>query len=112
MTKPRKFTFELTLETLIEGKRTLRDWASVVGVPDARWGEVGHVALVLRPGFEIGHAEITAHLEPALKDAKPEECFQFERHGYFVVDLKDSRPGAPVFNRAVTLRDSWGKQGG
>jgi glutaminyl-tRNA synthetase len=52
---------------------------------------------------------ITAQLEPALKDARPEERFQFERHGYFVADLRDSRPGAPVFNRAVTLRDSWGK---
>jgi glutaminyl-tRNA synthetase len=52
---------------------------------------------------------ITAQLEPALKDAKPEDRFQFERHGYFVADLKDSRQGRPVFNRAVTLRDSWGK---
>ena len=52
---------------------------------------------------------ITAQLEPALKEAKAEERFQFERHGYFVADLKDSRPGSPVFNRAVTLRDSWGK---
>ena len=50
---------------------------------------------------------ITAQLEAALKEAKPEERFQFERHGYFVADLRDSAPGAPVFNRAVTLRDSW-----
>ena len=52
---------------------------------------------------------ITAQLEPALKDAQPEERFQFERHGYFVADSKDSTPGAPKFNRAVTLRDSWDK---
>ncbi len=52
---------------------------------------------------------ITAQLEPALRDAKPEERFQFERHGYFVADRVDSKPGAPVFNRTVTLRDSWGK---
>jgi len=52
---------------------------------------------------------ITAQLEPALKDAKPEDRFQFERHGYFVADLKDSRQGRPVFSRVVTLRDSWGK---
>ena len=52
---------------------------------------------------------ITAQLEPALKDAKTEDRFQFERHGYFVADLKDSRQGRPVFNRAVTLRESWGK---
>jgi glutaminyl-tRNA synthetase len=52
---------------------------------------------------------VQAFLEPALKDALPEETVQFERHGYFVADLKDSRPGVPVFNRAVTLRDSWAK---
>jgi len=54
----------------------------------------------------------TAQLEPALKDAKPEDRFQFERHGYFIADLRDSKPGAPVFNRAVTLRDSWARGGG
>ncbi len=52
---------------------------------------------------------ITAYLEPALRDAKPGDCVQFERHGYFVADEKDSKPGAPVFNRTVTLRDSWAK---
>ena len=50
-----------------------------------------------------------AYCEPALKDAKPEERFQFERHGYFCADRSDSAAGAPVFNRTVTLRDSWGK---
>ena len=54
---------------------------------------------------------ITAQLEPCLRDARPEERFQFERHGYFVADRVDSKPGAPVFNRAVTLKDSWGKAG-
>jgi len=47
--------------------------------------------------------------EPSLASAQPEERFQFEREGYFCVDLKDSQPGAPVFNRTVTLRDSWGQ---
>jgi len=50
---------------------------------------------------------ITAFLERSLKDAKPEERFQFERHGYFVADRVDSAPGNPKFNRAVTLKDSW-----
>ena len=54
---------------------------------------------------------ISAQLEPCLREAGPEERFQFERHGYFVADRVDSRPGAPVFNRAVTLKDSWGKAG-
>ncbi|MBI5790907.1 MAG: glutamine--tRNA ligase/YqeY domain fusion protein [Rhodocyclales bacterium] len=52
---------------------------------------------------------IAAQLEAALKDAVAEERFQFERHGYFVADRVDSKPGAPVFNRAVTLKDSWSK---
>ena len=52
---------------------------------------------------------ISAQLEPALKEAKAEDRFQFERHGYFVADRIDSKPGAPVFNRAVTLKDTWQK---
>ncbi|MDD2885437.1 MAG: glutamine--tRNA ligase/YqeY domain fusion protein [Dechloromonas sp.] len=52
---------------------------------------------------------ITAQLEACLKDAQAEERFQFERHGYFVVDRVDSQTGAPVFNRTVTLKDAWGK---
>lgn len=52
---------------------------------------------------------VTAQLEPALAAAKPGERFQFERHGYFVADIDDSAAGKPVFNRAVTLRDSWAK---
>jgi glutaminyl-tRNA synthetase len=52
---------------------------------------------------------VQAQLEPALQQARAGEHFQFERHGYFVADEVDSLPGAPVFNRAVTLRDSWAK---
>jgi glutaminyl-tRNA synthetase len=52
---------------------------------------------------------VTAQLEASLKDAAAENRFQFERHGYFVADRTDSRPGMPVFNRAVTLKDSWTK---
>ena len=47
-------------------------------------------------------------VEPSLANASPEERFQFERQGYFCVDALNSAPGAPVFNRTVTLRDSWG----
>ncbi|MEG2914268.1 MAG: glutamine--tRNA ligase, partial [Pseudomonas sp.] len=47
--------------------------------------------------------------EPSLGNAQPEDRFQFEREGYFVADIKDSKPGQPVFNRTVTLRDSWGQ---
>lgn len=52
---------------------------------------------------------ITAQLEPSLKEANPEDRFQFERHGYFVADQKDSVAGKPIFNRTVTLRDAWQK---
>jgi glutaminyl-tRNA synthetase len=47
-------------------------------------------------------------LEPSLGDARPGDRFQFERLGYFVMD-PDSQPGAPVFNRTVTLKDSWAR---
>jgi glutaminyl-tRNA synthetase len=50
-----------------------------------------------------------AKLEPALASAAPESRWQFERMGYFVADRRDSRPGALVFNRTVTLRDDWAK---
>jgi glutaminyl-tRNA synthetase len=50
----------------------------------------------------------TCKLEASLNTAKAGERFQFLRHGYFTVD-KDSKPGKPVFNRTVTLKDSWGK---
>ena len=52
---------------------------------------------------------ITGYVEPALLDATGGERFQFERVGYFCADTRDSKPGAPVFNRTVTLRDSWSK---
>lgn len=54
---------------------------------------------------------IRALVESSLACAQPEERFQFERHGYFIADSKDALPGKPVFNRAVTLRDSWTKAG-
>ena len=48
-------------------------------------------------------------LEPSLVNAKASEHYQFERVGYFNVDPQDSREGSPVFNRTVTLRDTWAK---
>ena len=56
--------------------------------------------------------EATAYCEPLLKEVAPGTAVQFERLGYFFSDPKDSRPGAPVFNRTSTLRDSWAKQQG
>ena len=48
-------------------------------------------------------------VEPSLADAAPESCYQFLRQGYFCVDSKDSLSHALVFNRTVTLRDTWAK---
>ena len=71
---------------------------------------------------EVGHEELAQHLnpdseviltgcklEPGLAAAQPEQIFQFLRRGYFVVDNRDSRPGTPVFNRSVGLRDTWAR---
>ena len=55
---------------------------------------------------------VTGYAEPGLKDAGSEEKYQFQRTGYFCVDRKDSKPGNPVFNRTVTLRDNWQKKAG
>ncbi|MGH8647954.1 MAG: glutamine--tRNA ligase/YqeY domain fusion protein [Burkholderiales bacterium] len=94
-----------------------------VSARDACQGEVrlyDRLFRVPQPGTERDFLEdidpgsvrtVTAQLEPALKDAAPGERFQFERHGYFAADLSDSKPGAPVFNRSVTLRDSWSRDG-
>ncbi|MFA9948937.1 glutamine--tRNA ligase/YqeY domain fusion protein [Dentiradicibacter hellwigii] len=54
---------------------------------------------------------VIARLEPSLKTAQAEDRYQFERHGYFVVDRVDARPGAPVFNRTATLRQSIAPKG-
>jgi len=51
----------------------------------------------------------SCRVEPGLLKAKPEDIYQFERVGYFCVDSKESRPEALVFNRTVTLRDTWAK---
>ena len=52
---------------------------------------------------------ITAKCEPSLADAKPESRYQFERLAYFALD-PDSRPGRLVFNRTITLKDTWAKE--
>ncbi|HNH24617.1 MAG TPA: glutamate--tRNA ligase family protein, partial [Accumulibacter sp.] len=100
-------------------------WLSVAGACHAEVRLYDRLFAVPSPGANrpddpVGHERdfrddlnpasrrvISAWLEPALRQADAEQSFQFERHGYFVADRVDSRPGAPVFNRTVTLRDSW-----
>ncbi len=55
---------------------------------------------------------VQAWLEPSLADAAAESVWQFERLGYFVADRYDHAATTPVFNRVVTLRDTWAKAGG
>ncbi|NWF34266.1 glutamine--tRNA ligase/YqeY domain fusion protein [Stenotrophomonas sp. SAM-B] len=50
---------------------------------------------------------VTGYVEPAAASATPEQSFQFERTGYFVADRRDHTAAKPVFNRSVTLRDTW-----
>ena len=69
--------------------------------PDA----AGSFVDVLNPGsFALAPG---ARVEPALRDAAPGTHWQFLREGYFFVDPVDSRPGAPVFNRTMALKDTW-----
>jgi glutaminyl-tRNA synthetase len=64
-----------------------------------------------RDNLNPGSLEVlkACKLEPSLAQAKPGERFQFERKGYFCVDTRNSTEGRPVFNRTVTLRDTWAK---
>jgi glutaminyl-tRNA synthetase len=81
-----------------------------------------HLFRVPNPGGEEGGGDFLADMnpdslvtltscrvEPSLANVAPEERFQFERLGYFCVDSRDSAPGRLVFNRTVTLRDTWAK---
>ena len=71
----------------------------------------GQGDLTLSSGLNKESLEILqdCKIEPSLLDSKPGARFQFLRMGYFCADLKDFTPDSPVFNRAVTLRDTWAK---
>lgn len=56
--------------------------------------------------------EVQGYIEPAAAAAAPEQRYQFERLGYFVADRREHTAQQPVFNRAVTLRDTWARQSG
>ena len=82
----------------------LYDRLFAVGRPD---GEDEDFKTFLNP--ESLRVEPEARLEPSLATAAPGAVVQFERLGYFVADRVDHRADQPVFNRVVTLRDSWAK---
>jgi glutaminyl-tRNA synthetase len=69
-------------------------------------GDVDAIETVLNPN---SLKTLTGYVEPSLAGATPGSKYQFERLGYFCADLKDSSGERPVFNRTVTLRDTWAK---
>ena len=85
------------------GKVTVRLYENLVdeskGVYDKETGELN-----LNPN---SLTVCEAYVEPALLDAKPYDSFQFVRNGYFTADCRDSAPGAPVFNRIVSMKSSF-----
>lgn len=86
----------------------LRLYDRLFTVPDPSHSEGKDYKEYLNPNsLEINN---NAMLEPSLANAAKGVNYQFERKGYFVTDLKDISDGLPVFNRTVTLRDSWAKK--
>ncbi|RRJ97487.1 glutamine--tRNA ligase [Opitutaceae bacterium TAV4] len=94
-------------------------WVSATRAIDAEVRLYDRLFTVPEPGADDNYLDhlnpksveiITAKLEPTLADATLEDRFQFERLGYFAPDPKDNAPGKPlVFNRTITLKDSWAK---
>jgi glutaminyl-tRNA synthetase len=87
--------------TAVEAEVRLYDRLFTDAQPDA--GGKDFISLLNPNAKEV----VKAYLEPGMAAALPDQRYQFERHGYFVADRVDSAPGAPVFNRIVTLKDSW-----
>ncbi len=93
-------------------------WVSATKCVDAEVRLYDRLFTVPEPGNEEDFMKVvnpkslevvTAKLEPALAGAKPDERYQFERLGYFSLDPKDTKPGKPVFNRTIPLKDTWSK---
>ena len=84
----------------LEAETRLYDRLFTVAEPDADGDFKSHLN---RQSLEV----VTARLEPSLAEARPGQAYQFERLGYFALDPAASRPGRPVFNRTITLRDAW-----
>ena len=71
--------------------------------PDSEDGGLGYRDFLNPQSLQVTHG----YVEPEAAAAASEQCFQFERQGYFVADRHDPAAGKPVFNRCVTLRDTW-----
>ena len=86
----------------IEVEARLYDRLFTVPQPDADGDFKQHLN---RRSLEV----VTARCEPSISGAKPAERYQFERLAYFALD-QDSKPGQLVFNRTITLKDTWAKE--
>ncbi|WP_438483527.1 glutamine--tRNA ligase [Oleiharenicola lentus] len=93
-------------------------WVSATQAIDAEVRLYDRLFTVPEPGAEEDFMKalnpkslevVSAKLEPSLANAKSGESFQFERLGYFSIDPKDSASGKLVFNRTITLKDTWAK---
>ena len=84
----------------IEAPARLYDRLFTVAEPDAEGAFKTHIN-------PHSLETVTARLEASLRDAQPGQSYQFERLGYFTLDAADARPGQPVFNRTLTLKDAW-----
>ncbi len=84
---------------------TIRLYGRLFTVPKPDAGEVDFRDLINKNSKTV----MQSYVEPSLKDAKPEDRFQFERNGYYVADQKDFTPDNLVFNLAVALKDTFGK---
>ena len=94
-------------------------WVSATQCIDAEVRLYDRLFTIAEPGADENFGKfinphsleiVRAKLEPSLADAAPEQRFQFERLGYFTVDAPDSKPGKPVFNRTISLKDAWAKR--
>ena len=96
-------------------------WVSATQCIDAEVRLYDRLFAVPEPAAEVDFLKVvnprslevvSAKLELSLREAHAGQRFQFERLGYFAPDPKDSRPGQPVFNRTITLKDTWAKAPG
>jgi glutaminyl-tRNA synthetase len=87
----------------------LRLYDRLFAVPNPGAGEADFRTQMNPKSLELVEG---ARLEPALAKAEAGQRYQFERKGYYFVDPKDSKPGAPVFNLIVPLRDTWARTAG
>jgi len=89
-------------------KAKVRLYDRLFTVPDPEAEEGREFTGLLNPESRVVIPE--ALLEPSIAHDPPGTRYQLERLGYFITDVADSKPGAPVLNRIVTLRDTWGRR--